>query len=59
MRASAVDAFSYNLKVFVVAEATFDRSDTSHRVSLFELNQKYATVIGADTAARYLVAAKA
>ena len=59
VRASAVDAFSYNLNVFVVAEATFDRSDTSHRVSLFELNQKYATVIGAGTAARYLVGAKA
>jgi len=54
VRASAVDAFSYNLNPFVVAEATFDRSNTSHRVNLFELDQKYATVIGADTAAGYL-----
>jgi len=58
VRASAVDAFSYNLNPFVVAEATFDRSDTSHRVNLFELNQKYATVIGVDTAAGYLAGAK-
>ncbi len=59
VRASSVDAFSYNLNPFVVAEATFDRSETSHRVNLFELNQKYATVIGADTAAVYLGGASA
>lgn len=47
VRASAVDAFSYNLNPFVVAEACFDRSPTSHRLNLFELNQKYATVVGA------------
>lgn len=54
VRASAVDAFSYNLHPFVVAEACFDRSATSHRVNLFELNQKYATVLGIDGAETYL-----
>jgi nicotinamidase-related amidase len=57
VRATAVDAFSYNLNPFVVAEATFDRSGTSHRVNLFELNQKYATVVDVDAARMYLAAA--
>ena len=45
IRATVVDAFSYNLKVAVVAEATFDRSELSHKVSLFDLHQKYADVL--------------
>ena len=48
VRATAVDAFSYNFGTFVMAEATFDRSPTSHRVSLFELHQKYGTVVGVE-----------
>lgn len=56
VRASVVDAFSYNLNPFVVAEATFDRSDTSHGVNLFEMNQKYATVVTTESATRYLAA---
>jgi nicotinamidase-related amidase len=54
VRASAVDAFSFNLNPFVVAEACFDRSPTSHIVNLFELNQKYATVVSVAEAAPYL-----
>lgn len=53
VRASAVDAFSYNVNPFVVAEACFDRSPTSHRVNLFELNQKYATVVAVDDVFSY------
>lgn len=45
VRATAIDAFSYNLRVAVVAEATFDRSPTPHAVSLFDLDQKYADVV--------------
>jgi nicotinamidase-related amidase len=44
VRATVLDAFSYNYKVTVVEEATFDRSDVSHRVSLFDMHQKYADV---------------
>ena len=54
VRATVVDAFSYNLTPFVIAEATFDRSETSHRVNLFEMNQKYATVLGVEQALEYL-----
>ncbi len=56
VRATVIDAFSWNFKPFVVAEATFDRSPTSHRVNLFEMHQKYATVVGAASTQSYLEA---
>lgn len=45
VRATVVDAFSHGFSTFVVSDAVFDRAATSHAVSLFEMNQKYATVI--------------
>lgn len=59
VRATSVDAFSYNLNPFVVVEATFDRSDTSHRTNLFEINQKYATLCHAKDAVDWLAAHRA
>ena len=54
VRASVVDAFSRNFNPFVIAEATFDRSPTSHRVNLFEVSQKYASVVGTEQTLAYL-----
>jgi nicotinamidase-related amidase len=48
VRASVVDAFSYKYSVFVVEDAVFDRSSTSHCVSLYEMHMKYATVVDAN-----------
>ena len=48
VRASAVDAFSHGFRTCVVEQATFDRSGTSHAVSLYEIDQKYGTVIDVD-----------
>ena len=45
VRATVVDAFSYNYKVIVAEECVFDRSQLSHKVNLFEMNQKYADVL--------------
>lgn len=45
VRASVLDAFSYNFRTAVIAEGTFDRSDISHRVTLFDLQAKYVDVI--------------
>ena len=56
VRASAVDAFSYGFRVAVVGDAVYDRTDTAHEVSLFDLSSKYADVIGADEASAYLAA---
>jgi nicotinamidase-related amidase len=56
IRATAVDAFAYNFKVVVPEEATFDRFASSHAMSLFDLNCKYADVIGTDEVADKLSA---
>jgi nicotinamidase-related amidase len=45
VRASVVDAFSYNFRVAVVEECTFDRGEASHAIGLFDMHQKYADVV--------------
>ena len=45
VRATAVDAHALGFDVVVVEDATFDRSLLSHKVSLFDLHLKYATVV--------------
>jgi len=54
VRATVVDAFSYNLQVCVVEEATFDRSQASHAINLYDMQQKYADVTSAAAAMNYL-----
>ncbi|MDX2357264.1 isochorismatase family protein [Dietzia sp. PP-33] len=44
VRASVVDAFSYNYKVAVPSDAVYDRSPVVHEVNLFDMAQKYADV---------------
>lgn len=48
LRASAVDAASLNYHVAVVAECAFDRAESSHVVTLFDLDMKYADVVRLD-----------
>jgi maleamate amidohydrolase len=48
VRATVVDGFSYNFHVSVAREATFDRVEISHRVSLMDMDMKYADVLGVD-----------
>jgi nicotinamidase-related amidase len=45
VRATVVDAFSYNLRVLMAEEACFDRGEASHAMALFDLNAKYADVV--------------
>jgi maleamate amidohydrolase len=54
VRASAVDAFSSGFKVGVVADAVYDRTQTAHEVSLFDLASKYADLVSTDGAVHYL-----
>jgi maleamate amidohydrolase len=54
VRATVVDAFSYNFKVVVVEECVFDRGQASHKVNLFDMQAKYADVIPLDAALSYL-----
>ena len=53
VRASVVDAYSLGLKVTVVEEAVFDRSTLSHKVNLFDMNLKYASVRHLDEVLSY------
>ncbi len=48
VRATVVDAFSYGFATFVPEDAVFDRAESSHKISLFEMNQKYADVVTTD-----------
>ena len=45
VRGTAIDAFSYNLRVIVPQECVADRGQTSHKVALFEINMKYGDVL--------------
>jgi nicotinamidase-related amidase len=54
VRATVLDAFSYNLPVLVVEEAVFDRGEVSHAVNLFDIDQKYANVVSVADARQYL-----
>jgi maleamate amidohydrolase len=45
VRATVVDAFSANYRVAVVEDACFDRSQTSHAVSLMDMHAKYSDVV--------------
>lgn len=54
LRATAVDAYSFNFKVVIPEETAFDRFEASHAINLFDLNCKYADVIPVDDVADYL-----
>lgn len=54
VRASVLDAFQYNFNVIVPFECSADRSQISHRVSLFDMHMKYADVVSLDETVDYL-----
>lgn len=54
VRATAVDAFQYNLDVVIPFECVADRSQISHKVNLLDLHMKYADVAPLDQVIDYL-----
>ncbi|MBI2917280.1 MAG: isochorismatase family protein [Chloroflexi bacterium] len=54
VRASVVDGHSHGFAMFVVEEGCFDRSRFFHLASLFDMHQKYATVITVEEALSHL-----
>jgi maleamate amidohydrolase len=54
VRATVVDAFSYNYKVVVPEECVADRSQISHKVSLLDFQMKYANVMKVDEVIEWL-----
>jgi nicotinamidase-related amidase len=54
IRATVIDAFSYEFKVAVVEECVYDRGEASHAMNLFDINAKYGDVIPLEEAKAYL-----
>jgi nicotinamidase-related amidase len=54
VRATAVDAYSYNFHPIVVEECVFDRIQFAHHASLLDLDTKYADVVALSDALSYL-----
>jgi nicotinamidase-related amidase len=54
VRASVVDAFSFNYRCAVIEDGCFDRSQASHAVNLCDMNAKYADVVASEDAIAYM-----
>ena len=54
VRATAVDAVQHGFRPMVVREAIGDRSASAHAQSLFDLDAKYADVVGQEDTLHYL-----
>jgi len=54
VRATAVDAASYDFRVAVVEDGVFDRFRVSHLAALFDLDRQYADVVTAEETLRHL-----
>lgn len=54
VRATAVDALSYDVRVTIPHEAVFDRGEVSHKITLFDLHMKYVDVTDTADVLQYL-----
>src|SRR5436190_1049143 len=54
VRATATDAKSYRLRPIIVREAVQDRSEVAHEWTLFDIQARFADVVGLDEALAYL-----
>jgi nicotinamidase-related amidase len=54
VRDTVLDGFNHNFHIAVVEDATFDRFESSHAISLFDMDAKYADVMGSEEAIAYL-----
>lgn len=54
VRAAAVDAAAYRLRVGVIEDCCFDRTQAAHAVNLFDIDHKYGDVIRSSEAIDYL-----
>ncbi len=54
VRASVVDGCTYRFRVIVVEECVFDRTEASHAINLFDMNEKYADVLPLREVLQYL-----
>ncbi|ESJ26174.1 N-carbamoylsarcosine amidase [Cupriavidus sp. HPC(L)] len=59
VRASVVDAMSYGFRPLVLSDCVGDRALGPHQANLFDMEQKYATVMPCDEALAAIAAAQA
>src|SRR5207253_10770809 len=55
VRATAVDAMSYNYHTIVVSDCVYDRVQISHETALFDLDRQYADVVKSDEVIKHLM----
>lgn len=58
VRATVVDAISYNFRPIVVADCVGDRATGPHEANLFDIGQKYADLVELNEALEWLSALK-
>jgi maleamate amidohydrolase len=56
VRATATDAKSYQLRPIIVREAVQDRSEIAHEWTLFDIQARFADVVGMEAVTNYLQA---
>jgi len=54
VRASVVDGCANRYRMVVVEEGVWDRHESAHAMNLFDMNQKYADVLGIDEVIQWL-----
>jgi len=54
VRATVLDAFSYNYRVTVVEDGCFDRAQANHAINLCDMHAKYANVLPSDEVIAHL-----
>ena len=45
VRASVIDAYSNGFNIAIIEECTFDQTELTHKVNLFDMHHKYADVM--------------
>lgn len=54
VRATATDAKTFHLKPIIIREGVQDRSEICHEFTLFDIQARFADVVGVDEAVAYL-----
>ena len=54
VRATATDAKSHQLRPIIVREAVQDRSEIAHEWTIFDIQARFADVVGLEEALSYL-----
>ena len=58
VRATATDAKVYHLRPIIIREAVEDRCEIAHEFTLFDVQARFADVVGVEEAVQYLTSLK-